>query len=709
MSSAHRGVEGYVTSEWRHVPALDGMRAIAVTGVLVFHAGAGWMGGGFLGVDLFFVLSGWLITGLLLHEMRASHTIDLVAFWGRRVRRLIPAVLLMLVAVVVWWSAMAAPTERLAVLRDAPSALLYAANWQQIAAHAGYWASFDAPSPLTHLWSLAIEEQFYLVWPVVLALVARRHRREHVVLGVCLAGIAGAVAVSWLVSNGEATHAYMGTDTRAASLLLGGAFATAPARRAVGALCRWLGGAVDPPLLGIGLVLTVMWTRVDGGDARWLFRGGLLLHALMAAAAIALVAASPASRAARSLSWTPLRWIGVRSYSLYLWHWPVFVWFTAERTGLGGPLTTAICFALSLALADVSYRVIENPIRTGAVWARGWRGAASLSAAMAVATTFVAVIPRPPAGPDRPDTAAMAQALVVPAGPGEVAVGAVAKSATLEVDSEILALVARPPSGPQALTPSRTSPSTPTTTPATTVPPTTVPAPTTTTVALEPITIESVAWFGDSIAYDTAGGLEGALGAAGVSFNNYSFAGESLTGNLFIEEESWLHKRIPKALARRGEALVIWQLSMLDYGAPADVKLATLTSFVELALADHDAVLFVTAPPLEDPAGEVGKDELEQAAHTVAARYPGRAGVIDTSVLWGDGYVRLDASGQPLRKSDGIHLCPLGVARYAAWLTVELSARFNGIAPADPAEWATGSWWDDSRYRTPAGACVVDA
>ncbi len=707
MSSTNRCVEGCATGGWRHVPALDGLRAIAVAGVLVFHAGAGWMGGGFLGVDLFFVLSGWLITGLLLHEVRTSGTLDLVAFWGRRVRRLIPAVLLVLVAIVVWWSATAPPAERLSVLRDAPSALLYAANWHQIAANAGYWASFDAPSPLAHLWSLAIEEQFYLAWPVMLALVARRHGRERLVLGVCLAGAAGAVALSWLVSNGEITRAYMGTDTRAASLLLGGAFATAPMRRAARAVCHWIGGTVDPPLLAIGVVLAAMWTRVNGGDARWLFRGGLLLHALLAAVAIALLAAAPASRAARGLSWAPLRWIGLRSYSLYLWHWPVFVWFSAERTGLGGPVTTAIRFALTFALADASYRLVENPIRTRAAWARGWRGAVSLSGAMAVVTSLVVVIPRPPTGPDRPDTAAVTQALVVPAGGDDVAVGVVRTSANVEVDSDVLALVARPPSAPQPLPAVPTA--TPATAPATTVPPTTGPTPPT-TIAPEPLTIDSVAWFGDSIAHDAAAGLEPALEAAGISFDNYSFAGQSLTDNLLVDdEESWLHERIPEALGGRDEDLVVWQLSMWDYGAPVDVKLATMTWFVELALAHHDAVLFISAPPVEDPASEVGRDELEQSAQTVAARYPGRVGFIDSSVLWGDSYVRLDESGQPLRKSDGIHVCPLGVARYAAWLTQELASRFNGVTPADPSEWATGSWWDDSRYRKPAGACVVDA
>jgi hypothetical protein len=142
-----------------------------------------------------------------------------------------------------------------------------------------------------------------------------------------------------------------------------------------------------------------------------------------------------------------------------------------------------------------------------------------------------------------------------------------------------------------------------------------------------PITIGSVAWFGDSIAYDAAAGLGRALEASGLSFSNSSFAGESLTDNLLIDdEESWLHKRVPKALAGRDEDLVVWQLSMWDYGAPVDVKLDTMTWFIELALANHDAVLFVIAPPAEDLANEVGRDELEQSAQTVAARYPDGCG-----------------------------------------------------------------------------------
>ncbi|HEY7271344.1 MAG TPA: acyltransferase, partial [Actinoplanes sp.] len=287
--------------------ALDGVRGLAVSAVLAFHGGVALLPGGFLGVDAFFVLSGFLITALLLTEHVGTGRIDLLAFWARRVRRLMPALLIMLAAVLVAGRWLLSADELPALRTDALSAVAYAANWH-LMARGGYFAQTAPPSPLQHTWSLAIEEQFYLVWPVLLLVILAAcrgfgdRRRRAVVVVLCLGGAAESTIAAAMLSGGDTDRLYYGTDTRAAALLIGGAVAAVLAGREPAAR-RW------HPLLGslalAGAAVTGwLWATADGG-ARWLFQGGLLSAALAVAAVIAHAVRSPGSPTARVLSFAP--------------------------------------------------------------------------------------------------------------------------------------------------------------------------------------------------------------------------------------------------------------------------------------------------------------------------------------------------------------------------------------------------------------------
>jgi peptidoglycan/LPS O-acetylase OafA/YrhL len=372
-------------------PALDGVRAFAVTAVVLFHGGVSVLPGGFLGVDAFFVLSGYLITSLLLAEYATRGRISLPAFWGRRARRLLPALLVVLVVVAVVGRYIMPDTEIGLLRADALAALGYVANWRMIYRGSDYFAQNAAPSPLQHTWSLGIEEQFYWIWPLVIWVVAR-HRRT--LFALCTVGALGsALLAAVLYRADDVNRAYFGTDTRAQALLIGCALAVVPLPRK-----RFLG------LLAIAGTLATawLWTHVTGTDA-WLYHGGLTVAALAVAAVLAHAVASPTGPTARVLSLAPLVWLGKISYGVYLWHWPLFQFVTADRTGLSGAALLGLRCALVLAIATASYFLVEQPIRRG-----GWlRGAPRLAPVAAVATAVAAVaaivgvatLPEPTAAP----------------------------------------------------------------------------------------------------------------------------------------------------------------------------------------------------------------------------------------------------------------------------------------------------------------------
>jgi peptidoglycan/LPS O-acetylase OafA/YrhL len=343
----------------RHVPALDGLRGLALLGVLLFHAN-GALPGGYLGVDLFFVLSGFLITSLLLAEHRETGRIALAPFWVRRARRLFPALLSLMPIVAIYGRYFARSEELLTVRAQALAALAYVANWQAIFRHQSYWQLFAAPSPLEHTWSLSIEEQFYVVWPLLVSLVLRR-RTNRTLLGVCLTLSAlSMAAMLYFFDPGNTTRAYLGTDTRMSGILLGAALATliSPNDRVGARAVR----ALDVCGLLAALGLGVAWATLRGTNPL-LYRGGFWLTELGALLLIACAIAGERSFVARALAIRPLTWLGTISYGVYLWHWPVNVFLTTERTHLQGIGLHALRFALTLAIAIISYRFLEQPIR----------------------------------------------------------------------------------------------------------------------------------------------------------------------------------------------------------------------------------------------------------------------------------------------------------------------------------------------------------
>ncbi|MET9278954.1 acyltransferase [Streptomyces anthocyanicus] len=378
----------------RHIAPLDGLRGVAVLGVLFFHAGH--FDGGFLGVDLFFVLSGFLITGLLLTETRARDgRIDLLAFWGRRARRLLPALAVVLAGTLLLVWALGPPNLLRYALDDGPWVAANLANWHFVADRVGYWDSAGT-RVFSHLWSIAVEEQFYVVWPLVLCLSARGRGGGRRVAAVAAAGAAASlVLMVVLTTPADTTRVYEGTDTRAFSLLLGALAATEPAARLVSRLGERAAGRWSLVLAaGIG----AYWITADGQNSPSLFRGGLFLHALAAALLIACLARAPRTPAGRFLAAAPLRRLGTVSYSLYLWHWPVYLLLSEERLGLEGAPRTAVLLAVSVALAVLSKVLVEDPVRFRGRWAKGRTGAVALVAAFAALAALWTAVPQPRTG-----------------------------------------------------------------------------------------------------------------------------------------------------------------------------------------------------------------------------------------------------------------------------------------------------------------------
>jgi peptidoglycan/LPS O-acetylase OafA/YrhL len=386
-----------------HVEALDGLRGVGVAAVLLFH-GTTSAPGGYLGVDLFFVLSGFLITTLLVRERASTGGIDLVAFWARRARRLLPAMLLVVAAVVAMASAGALEAGE-ALRGDAVATLTYWANWRFVAEGTDYFAAFRAPSPLQHAWSLAIEEQWYLVWPPIVMLVLPRLSRRAVVIGV--AGLAVASALAMVALSGDATRAYYGTDARVQALLVGALAALLVDRRPVtdgrsGRTVALAGAVAAIP------VAAMLW-QADG-SATWMYRGGFSAFALLSAVVV-VAATVPGGPVARALRLPPLTALGRISYGLYLWHWPLNLWLTPDRTGLGGWPLFAVRTGAALVVATTSYHLVEQPIRTGRRIARRPVAVAAVAVALVVGAITLP-LPETVIGPSTPSgqSSAAAQA-----------------------------------------------------------------------------------------------------------------------------------------------------------------------------------------------------------------------------------------------------------------------------------------------------------
>ncbi len=373
---------GRRAGEMGYLPGLDGVRALAVLGVLLYHGDLSWIKGGFLGVDVFFVLSGFLITTLIAEEFGRSGRINFGKFYLGRARRLLPALLLMLL-VVGLLAAIFYRDSAYAFRQDALASLFYVTNWWYIVADASYFEAIGRPAFLQHLWSLAVEEQFYLIWPAIVFLLLKWRGRRAVFY---VALIAAVVSTVWMIvlsiRNGypldnDPSRAYFGSDTHIMGLLLGAALAMVwrPGRLST----RLTAGAKTIIFaIGVAALLGVIWFYLQVGEySTFLYRGGFFV--LSAVVCVLIAAAShPGVPFGAILGAQPMRYLGQRSYGLYLWHWPIFV---ITRPVLDIPLDGALNFALRMGLtilvAELSYRFVEIPIRRGAIGAfiKRWKSA----------------------------------------------------------------------------------------------------------------------------------------------------------------------------------------------------------------------------------------------------------------------------------------------------------------------------------------------
>jgi peptidoglycan/LPS O-acetylase OafA/YrhL len=371
----------------RYVAELDGLRGAAVAAVLLFHGGH--LRGGYLGVDLFFVLSGYLITSLLLAESGKRGRIALGAFWSRRARRLLPALGLMLIGVALYAKFVAQPADLRQIRLDGLATIGYVANWRYVLEHFSYWSLFTSPSPLQHTWSLAIEEQFYIVWPLVMVsllwLGGRRSEpkplaQRVLVLSLALAVVSLVLAILLYRIDGS-NRVYYGTDTRAAAILLGAALAATMSLRGP---ARTRGGRTAVEVAGLAgvVILALAWLRLDG-TSPLLYEGGLFACSLAAVAVIAAATHPTRGPVAMALKARPLVLLGLISYGVYLFHWPIFLWMSSV-TGLHGWVLFGVQVAVTLAVSIISFLAVERPIRHGAFHAPSLRLLVPVAAAVLV-------------------------------------------------------------------------------------------------------------------------------------------------------------------------------------------------------------------------------------------------------------------------------------------------------------------------------------
>jgi peptidoglycan/LPS O-acetylase OafA/YrhL len=401
-----------------YLPGLDGLRALAVVAVMLYHADKAWLHGGFLGVEVFFVISGYLITLLLINEHQQSGRINLRQFWVRRFRRLLPALVVMMTALAVYVAVFYRRAQG-QVRGDLIGGLSYLSNWYQIFVGAGYTAQ-EAFAPLRHLWSLAVEEQFYVVWPLIMVLLLRRGREQLPRLALWLLGIAVAITtmtallfVSGDINSTCADNAsgywrvlgrcisindalYLSTVTRAGGLMLGAAFAMVWRPHALSrGRIRTKGRQLDLIAI-VGLVfLAVLMTSIHLAEpaetlltgSRFdavLFRGGLFATGVATLFVIAAVT-HPRSVVGRVLGNRLFAWVGTRSYGLYLYHWPVYQIIRKEAGLALSGTQFLVAMLITVPLTEVSYRLIERPIRNGSLgeWWRNVRRPRSRTVAIA--------------------------------------------------------------------------------------------------------------------------------------------------------------------------------------------------------------------------------------------------------------------------------------------------------------------------------------
>jgi peptidoglycan/LPS O-acetylase OafA/YrhL len=683
-----------------HLPALNGLRALAVLGVMAYHLQLGWASGGYLGVDLFFVLSGFLITTLILEEWVGTGRLNLANFWARRAKRLLPALFVVLLALAVYLVVNARVGAAggnglidLPALRgDALATLLYVGNWHAIYAHQSYFAQFSTPSPLQHTWSLAIEEQFYLVWPPVLLFLLRGARRSWRQVGLFVAVAATLLSAGLMAllfhPGADPTRIYYGTDTRLFDLMAGVSLAfLAAARPQPGPRARRT-LHLAAPVAAAGLA--VFW--VIGGTGQglpkdWMFEGGFLACAVLGAIVVADARLLDRGWFARVLSIRPLHFLGTISYGIYLWHWPIFVYLTGARTGLSrGPLDV-VRVALTLAVSTASYVLVEQPIRRAHLRGRlrYW-----LAPVAGVATAAALVVATIPAVAD-PSAVATTSPATVPSGavvPGSGGYGG-------QVPIALPAGTVLSPSHPLR-----------------------------------------VVVLGDSVLHDAYFGINAALSATGeVVVDPNTVPGFGLT-----TATNW-PQSIPRIIGTERPQIIIASWSWDQDGPTTPNALhqpaayaALLRRAVQTMLAPGNGVagvIFTEFPPsgtiqAANPADQhvynAARAKGNSAWNAIAAQmpsdFPGRVMYFPLAasvLLHGQFSSWLAPLGQPnaprdqwirVRKLDNVHLCPEGSARYADAVLTDFTAIF-GLAPAK-SSWPTGSWTSDPDFNDPPGGCPDD-
>ncbi len=683
----------------RHLPALNGLRGVAVIGVVAYHLQLGWASGGYLGVDLFFVLSGFLISTLLLEEWASSGRINLGSFWARRAKRLLPALFLVVAALALYLifnAIFGGPGANglidLSGLRgDAIWTLLYANNWHLIYAHQSYFAQFSAPSPLQHTWSLAIEEQFYLVWPLVLLLLFRvargAWRRTGMILTVTL-GLLSAVLMAVLFDPGvDPSRIYYGTDTRLFDLMAGATLAfVAAARPQPGRKARRMIHRVGP-LAAVALAVFWVTSGTPGGLPRnFMFEGGFLLCAGLAALVVADARLVQPGRFARLLAARPLHFLGTISYGIYLWHWPVIVYLNGQRTGLSQWPLDLLRVAVTLAVSTASYYLVERPIRLARLrgWVRWWAApvAGVATAVIIVTATFPAVA----------DPSTVVGTSHLTAKTGQAVPGAGGYKGQVPIHLTI--------------------------------------APT----AADPLRVMIL---GDSVMHDASYGITAALGATGEAT---AFT-RTIDGFGLTTATNW-PTSIPNLIKGTQAQIIVatWSWDMFGPTRPNALhQPAQYTSLLRRAVATMltpgngvEGVIFTQFPesgpiPAADQANYAiynkqrwaGVNAWNNIAKKMTTYFPGRVmyfPVASSLMLAGDRFSAwLPPEGDPhapkdqwirVRKLDNVHLCPEGSARYADALLADMTAVLK-LAPAR-GDWAQGAWVLDPDFNDPPGACPDD-
>jgi peptidoglycan/LPS O-acetylase OafA/YrhL len=683
----------------RHLPALNGLRGIAVIGVVAYHLQIGWAKGGYLGVDLFFVLSGFLITTLLLEEWVGTGRVDLAAFWGRRARRLLPALFLVIAALALYLVCNAlfgGPGANglidLSGLRgDAIATLLYVNNWHLVFAHQSYFAQFSTPSPLQHTWSLAIEEQFYLIWPPLLLVLLRYGRRGWRRVGVTVTvalGVGSSVLMAALFHPGvDPSRIYYGTDTRLFDLMAGAAVAfLVAARRQPNGRSRRMLHRVGP---AAAVVLGVFWMTAgtSGGlPTNFMFEGGFLLCAALAALVVSDARLVEPGMFARGLAWKPLHFVGTISYGVYLWHWPVIVYLNGARTGLSTWPLNLLRIVVTLAISTASYYLVERPIRL----ARFRRGVRIWGPLAGVVTAVVIVAATIPAVADPTTVVGTSHLASASTGSNQGVPGA---------------------GGYEGQQPIRL---------------TTVPSP------ADPL---RVMLLGDSVLHDASFGITAALQATGAAtVDTHTVLGFGLTTSL-----NW-PTVIPNLVSQTRAQLIVGSWSWDQFGPTTPNALHQPVQYTKLLrravstmLTPGNGVEGVILTEFPQP-GEVAPtsqakaiSEKERQAgvtawNAIAAKmpsyFPGQVMYfpLGSSLLVDGKYSAwLPPEGDPhapssewlrARKLDNVHLCPEGAARYANALLADMTALF--LLPPAEGNWVQGAWTTDPDYNDPPGTCPDD-